>query len=229
MKKILLLTVSLSLLVCVSFAQKPKPVSPKPKNSPVEDTIQYSLGVYMMQQLFAKTGFVITNPTLFKKAIDDVANNKPLMVNPASTEARLLAYQRNFQLENGKKMEKLLFDKVKTTPGFSALPSGVYYSIITAGKGIVPTEKDTIILNVTTTLPDGTVIEDANKSKNSYLALLADMNPGLRDLILRMPEGTICRAIVPAALAYGEQGTSTIPPNSALIYDLGLVSVRKAR
>ena len=229
MKKIFLLTVSLSLLVCVSFAQKPKPVSPKPKNSPVEDTIQYSLGVYMMQQLFAKTGFVITNPTLFKKAIDDVANNKPLMVNPASTEARLLAYQRNFQLENGKKMEKLLFDKVKTTPGFNALPSGVYYSIATAGKGIVPTEKDTIVLNVTTTLPDGTVIEDANKSKNSYLALLADMNPGLRDLILRMPEGTICRAIVPAALAYGEQGTSTIPPNSALIYDLGLVSVRKAR
>lgn len=229
MKKSFLLTVSLSLLVCVSFAQKPKPAAPKPKTSAAEDTIQYSLGVYMMQQLFAKTGFVITNPTLFKKAIDDVANNKPLMVNPASTETRLLAYQRNFQLENGKKMEKLLFDKVKTTLGFNALPSGVYYSIVTAGKGIIPTEKDTIVLNVTTTLPDGTVIEDANKSKNSYLALLADMNPGLRDLILRMPEGTICRAIVPAALAYGEQGTSTIPPNSALIYDLGLVSVRRAK
>lgn len=229
MKKINLFTFALLILVSVSFAQKPKPIVSKPAKTAVEDTIQYSLGVYMMQQLFAKTGFTITNPTLFKKAIDDVANNKPLMVNPASTETRLLAYQRTFLLSKGKKAEELLFAKVKATPGFSALPNGVYYSVSTAGKGIVPTVKDTIVINVSTILPDGTVIEDASKSKNSYLALVGDMNPGLRDIILRMPEGTICRAIVPAALAYGEQGTSTIPPNSALIYDLGLVSVRKSK
>lgn len=227
MKKIILIATCFSLLVCVSFAQKPAP--PKPKSSPVEDTIQYSLGVYMMQQLFAKTGFTITNPTLFKKAIDDVMANKKLMVNPASTQDRLLNYQKTFLLAKGKKMEELLFAKVKGQPGFAVLPSGVNYSITTLGKGSIPTAKDTIIMNVTTTLPDGTVVEDANKTKQSYMALAGDLIPGLRDLVLRMPEGTIGRAIVPAALAYGEQGTATIPPNSAIIYDVALVSVKKGK
>ena len=98
MKKIIILSTCFSLLVAVSFAQKP---APKTKASATEDTIQYSLGVYMMQQLFAKTGFVVNDPVMFKKAIDDVLGNKKLMVNPATTQDRLLAYQRVYQLQKG--------------------------------------------------------------------------------------------------------------------------------
>lgn len=229
MKKNLLLATCFSMMVCIAFAQKTPPASAKTKASALEDTIQYSLGVYMMQQLFAKTGFVVNNPTLFKKAIDDVILNKPLMVNPASTQDRLLAYQKTYQLAKGKKLEEILFTKIKTTPGFSILPSGVMYSLVKDGQGIVPTLNDTVILNVIITLPEGTEIENTNKSKQSYMAITGEMIPGLRDILLRMKEGTICRAFIPASLAYGEQGTSTIPPNSAVIYDIALVSVKKAK
>ncbi len=227
MKRIILVSACFMMLAANVMAQKP--AAPKPKTSASEDTIQYALGVYMMQQLLAKTGFIVTNPTMFKKAIDDVAANKKLMVDPASTEERLLAYQRLFQQEKGKKLQELLFAKVKTTPGFSALPSGVYYSLSKMGTGVIPTAKDTVIMNVTTSLPDGTIIEDASKTKQSYMALAGDMIAGLRDVVLRMPEGTVCRAIVPYTLAYGEAGTATIPPNSAVIYDVALVTVRKAK
>lgn len=227
MKKAILTTLCFSLVVCASIAQKP--ATAKPKTDLQEDTIQYSLGVYMMQQLFAKTGFAVTNATMFKKAIDDVIANKKLMVNPASTQDRLLKYQKDFQLAKGKKLEELLFASVKGKAGFSALPSGVVYSLAKAGTGVIPTAKDTVIMNVITTLPDGTVVEDTNKSKTSYMALAGEMIPGLRDILLRMPEGTICRAIVPARLAYGETGTTTIPPSSAIIYDIALVSVKQAK
>lgn len=227
MKKAILTTLCFSLVVCASIAQKP--ATAKPKTDPREDTIQYSLGVYMMQQLFAKTGFAVTNATMFKKAIDDVIANKPLMVNPASTEARLLKYQKDFQLAKGKRLEELLFASVKGKVGFSALPSGVVYSLAKAGTGVIPTAKDTVIMNVITTLPDGTVVEDTNKSKTSYMALASEMVPGLRDVLLRMPEGTICRVLVPSRLAYGETGTTTIPPNSAIIYDIALVSVKQVK
>ncbi|MES2373720.1 MAG: FKBP-type peptidyl-prolyl cis-trans isomerase [Bacteroidota bacterium] len=226
MKKIILLSTSLLMLVSISFAQQ-RP-APK-KNSPVEDTIQYSLGVYMMQQLFAKTGFVVTDPVMFKKAIDDVIAKRPLMVNASSTEARLLAYQKVFLEEKGRQLEKLLFDKVKAEKSFTQIGGGVYYSVTKAGKGIRPTAKDTVILNVILTLPDGTVLDDTNKSKQSYMAIAGDMIPGLKEVLFRMEEGGICRAIIPAAMAYGSNGTPTIPVNSALIYDVALISVKPGK
>lgn len=227
MKKIILSACTLILMLSVAIAQKP--AAPKTKSDLREDTIQYTLGVYMMQQLLAKTGFVVSNPTLFKKAIDDVAANKPLMINPASAEDRLLAYQKLFQQEKGKKLEQLLFAKLKGQNAFTSLPSGVSYAVTTAGNGPVASLKDTVVLNIIGTLPDGTEIENTNKNKLSYMALVSEMMPGLRDVILKLKEGSIARAIIPASQAYGETGTATIPPNSALIYDIALVSVRKMK
>jgi hypothetical protein len=85
MKKIVVLFTCLLMLASASFGQ----AKPAPKTSAIEDTIQYSLGVYMMQQFFAKTGFVVNNPTLFTQAINDVLGNKKLMVDPTTTQARL--------------------------------------------------------------------------------------------------------------------------------------------
>ena len=228
MKKTILLATCLSLMVC-SFAQKPAVPAAKSKLAATEDTISYSLGVYMMQQLLAKTGFFPSNQALFKKAIDDVIQNKTLMVNPASTQDRLLAYQKTFQLAKGKKLEELLFAKIKTTPGFSFLPNGVSFLVSKVGEGRQPLLKDTVVLNVITTLPDGTEIDNTNKTKQSYMAIAGEMVPGLREILIRMKEGTICRAIVPASQAYGEEGTVNIPPNSAVIYDIALVSVKPAK
>lgn len=227
MKKIILLATCFSLIAVVSFAQRP--AAAKPKSTPSEDTIQYSLGVYMMQQLLAKTGFLVTDANLFKKAIDDVINKKPLMVNPATTEARLLAYQDIYQSEKNRRLEVLLMDKVKQEKGFTALPSGVYYSVVKAGTGIRPSAVDTVILNVICTLPDGTEVDNFNKTKQSYMSLAGEMIPGLKDVLFRMGEGAIVRAIIPAAQAYGSQGTLTIPKYSAVIYDVALVSVKQAK
>jgi FKBP-type peptidyl-prolyl cis-trans isomerase len=227
MKKIILLGTCLSIMVC-SLAQK-TPAPAKPRSNATEDTISYSLGVYMMQQLLAKTGFFPSNQVMFKKAIDDVIQNKTLMVNPASTQDRLLAYQKTFQLAKGRKLEELLFAKVKNSPGFATLPGGISYSVSKMGDGTQAKAKDTVIVNVITSLPDGTEIDNTNKTKQSYMAIVGEMVPGLREVLLRMKEGTICRAIVPAAMAYGEQGTATIPPNSAIIYDVALVQVKPAK
>jgi FKBP-type peptidyl-prolyl cis-trans isomerase len=226
MKKIIVLSTAFLLLVSAGFAQKP---APKAKSNPVEDTIQYSLGVYMMQQLFAKTGFVVNDQARFKKAIDDVLNNRKLEVNPATTQDRLLAYQRTYQLQRNRQLEAALFEKAKSEKGFTQLASGVMYAVAKAGTGIRPSAKDTIVVNVICTLADGTVVDDYNKTKSSYMALAGEMIPGLRDVLYRVEQGTIFRAILPAATAYGEPGTPTIPPNSALIYDIALIDVKPGK
>lgn len=226
MKKIILLATCFSLVVCVSFGQaRPAPSAAKVKA--IEDTIQYSLGIYMMDQL-TKTGFKVNNPTMFKKAVDDMITGKKPMVDQATAVNNLLAYQAVYQRERNRQVEALLFSKIKGQ-GFTELSTGVNYSISIPGQGMSPTAKDTVIMNVITTLPDGTVIDDTNKSKQSYMAIAGDMIPGLKDVLFRMREGGIARAIIPAAQAYGAIGTSSIPPNSAVIYDIALVKVRPAR
>ncbi len=225
MKKAILLTTCFALVACMGFSQTRK----APATSPQEDTIQYALGVYMMQQLLAKTGFQVTNPAMFKKAIDDVAANKKLMVDPADTEKRLLAYQEVYLREKGRILEQKLFDQMKTQPNYAKLPSGVMYTLVRTGQGPSPSLNDTVVVNINSQLPDGTVVDDVSKTKQSYMALVSDMIPGLRDVIGRMKEGSICRAILPASQAYGSVGTQNIPPNSALIYDIALVSVKRAK
>ena len=224
MKKMTLLAVFCILLNALAFAQKP--AISKAKTLPSEDTIQYSLGVYMMQQLFSRTGFVVTDATMFKKAIDDVIGKKKLMVDPVTTEARLITYRQENILEKNRRFEEMIINRVKKEKDFTALPSGVYYSVAKVGNGITPTVKDTVILNVICTLPDGTEVDNFNKTKRSYLSITSDMIPGLKDVLLHMREGSVVRAIVPASQAYGSAGTATIPPNSAVIYDLALLSVR---
>jgi FKBP-type peptidyl-prolyl cis-trans isomerase len=224
-KNVFAFIAALALVSGVTAQQKPAP-----KSNPKEDTIQYSLGVYMMQQYFAKSGMAVTNPTLFKKAIDDVLAGRKLMVDPATTQDRLISYQREFLLAKGRTLENLLVEKVKKEKGFMELGStGIYYSMVQQGKGSMPAAKDTVILNLITTLPDGTVVDDTNKSKTSYMALAGEMIPGLRELLVRMPEGSVIRAVVPARYAYGEQGNGVIPPNSAVIYDVALVTVKAAK
>lgn len=225
MKKFVFLFTLFLMFASASFAQ----TKPSSKQAAVEDTIQYSLGVYMMQQFFAKTGFRVTNPVLFTKAINDVLANRKLMVDPATTQDRLLQYQATFQNEKNKQLEKLLFEKVRAEKGFEALASGVYYTVQKNGTGIRPSAKDTVVLNIIITLPDGTEVENSNKAKSSFMALASELIPGLKDVLYRMPEGSVFRAIIPSAQAYGSDGNPVIPPYSALIYDVALVSVKQKR
>jgi FKBP-type peptidyl-prolyl cis-trans isomerase len=234
MKKTVVLFTCLLMLASASFGQA-KPAS---KAGAVEDTIQYSLGVYMMQQFFAKTGFKVNNPILFTKGINDylenIKSNKKMMIDPATTQARLFQYQATYVNEKNKELERILFDKVRSEKGFQVLASGVYYSIQVPGSGLKPTAKDTVVLNIIITLPDGTEVENSNKTKSSYMALAGEMIPGLKDVLFRVGEGAIFRAIIPSAQAYGEAGTSSggvavIPPFSAVIYDVALVTVKKGK
>jgi FKBP-type peptidyl-prolyl cis-trans isomerase len=228
MKKAILFTACLALMASVSFAQRGN--TRANATSAMEDTIQYTLGVYMMQQLLAKTGFQVINPTMFKKAIDDVAANRKLMIDPATTENRLLAYQELYNKEKGRILETKLFEVMKGVPGYATLPTGVMYNMVNPGTGPIPTLRDTVLVNIISQLPDGTIVDDVNKTRQSYMTLVSDMIPGLRDVVIKMKQGAVCRAILPASQAFGAAGNPpTIPPNSAVIYDIALVSVKTVK
>jgi FKBP-type peptidyl-prolyl cis-trans isomerase len=174
-----------------------------------------------------KNGFVIENPVLFKRGIDDVLQNKPLAVNDTTIVPRIAAYQLTTQNERSRQMEEQLFAALKGKPGVGVLPNGVHYLVIKTGDGVRPTAKDSIVFNAIGIFPDGTVFEDTYQKKQTISNVISNLIPGLNEAIQLMPEGSVWRIFVPSALAYGPAGLlNIIPPNTALVFDITLEEVK---
>lgn len=189
--------------------------------------MQYALGAYLAQWV-NNNGFLITNPSLFLKGMDDAFQNKPRMI-PDSLLAPLVAYyQRTGQKEKAVKQEQLLFAALRDKPGVGVLPNGVRYIVLKTGKGAHAGEQDSVSLHILAKLADGmTVVENTFQTGKPIVTTPAGLFPGLYDPLQMMAEGAKWQLFIPAVLAYGEKGTALIPANSALILEVELLSVKR--
>lgn len=193
----------------------------------INDSLQYTLGAYLGQWINNK-GFSINNPDLFIKGMDDVLNNKKLMVPAQTIAIKLDAYQKQQLNDRYNKQEKLLFENLKGKTGIGMLPPGVAYEVMKAGAGVRPQPTDTVLLHVKGYLPDGKSFEDTYLKKAPLKAIPATLIKGMNEILQIMPVGSTWRVYIPSHLAYAEKGlTGVIPPYSALIFEVELISTIK--
>lgn len=229
MKSTIITLAALLITINISAQQQPVKSTDVPQTvvkliSPA-DTLQYTLGAFIGQWM-VKNGFAINDPVLFKRGMDDVLQNKPLVVNDTTIVPRIAAHQLTTRNERSRQMEEQLFAALKGKSGIGVLPNGVHYLALEEGNGIRPTAKDSIVINAVGVFPDGTVFEDTRKKK-PIKNITSGLIPGLNTAIQLMPEGSVWRIFVPSALAYGPAGLSNlIPPYTALIFDITLVEVK---
>ena len=213
------------------FAQKP---TMKPSNTVqpaiikltnATDTMQYILGAYLAQWMNTN-GFAVNNPTIFLRGMDDVLQNKQRTIPDSIITPAVNFYQQAGLKAKSTRREKELFDGLKDKPGVGVFPNGVKYVVASSGKGPRPTETDSISLNLIARLPDGTVVEDTYQAKKPFSATPASFFPGLKATLQEMPEGSKWTIFVPSAMAYGDKGTTLIPPFSALVLEVELILVK---
>ena len=124
---------------------------------------------------------------------------------------------KKFLDENGKK------DGVKTTK------SGLQYKVEKEGKGVKPTEKDSVTVHYEGRLLDGTVFDSSLERKEPVTFGVTDVIPGWVEGLQLMPEGSKYTFYIPSNLAYGETGAPpSIPPNATLTFDVELLKVGAA-
>jgi len=113
----------------------------------------------------------------------------------------------------------------KTKPGVVALPSGVQYKILKAGKGKKPAADSLVECRYRGTLIDGAVFEstDARRAMSVYVSTFL---PGLKEAVMLMPAGSKWQIVVPPKLAYRELGNRGVGPNATLIYEMELLAVK---
>ena len=104
---------------------------------------------------------------------------------------------------------------------------GVQVIIIDSDKEDPSRPGDAVAIHYTGWLTaDGTMFESSLTSCKTFTFVLerGDVIRGWDEGIVGMSPGDIRRLIIPAAIAYGEQGSENVPPNSGLTFDVELLA-----
>lgn len=128
--------------------------------------------------------------------------------------------------EEEAKKEQAFFEKNKQNKNIKTTDSGIQYEVITEGTGPQPAATDSVRVEYTGTLLDGTEFDGTKKQGKPADLIVNQTIPGWSEGIQLMKEGSRFRLYIPAKLAYGEKGVyGVIPPNSPLIFDIELVKI----
>ncbi len=121
--------------------------------------------------------------------------------------------------------EKFLAEN-KSKEGVKVTKSGMQYKIIQEGKGAIPKDTDKIKLHIIGKFLDGEEFQNTYKMDMVPEIALNDVNlKGWKEALTMMPVGSKWTVFLPPALAYGEQDTGVIPPNSVVVFDIELVDI----
>jgi len=199
------------------------------------DKVSYALGLGIGHQLKAMGGdkLVIDD---FAQAIKDVISDAKTQMD--MKEAQIIAsnFMAEVEEENKKKREEIgamlrvageqfLADNAKKE-GVTVLASGLQYKILTQGNGRKPKATDSVKCHYEGRLIDGTVFDSSYRRGTPAVFGLNQVIAGWTEGVLLMAEGSKYRFFIPYNLAYGANGAGdSIPPYSALIFDVELISI----
>jgi FKBP-type peptidyl-prolyl cis-trans isomerase FklB len=134
------------------------------------------------------------------------------------------------QGETNKAAGQAFLEANKSKPGVITTTNGLQYKVITEGSGDSPGPEDTVTVNYRGTLIDGTEFDSSEKAGHPVTLRVNGVIRGWTEALTQMKPGAKWQLFIPSDLAYGERGSPPrIGPNSALIFDVELVSVQKPK
>ncbi|WAJ69964.1 FKBP-type peptidyl-prolyl cis-trans isomerase [Catenovulum adriaticum] len=224
-------------------------VESQPTQQQEADTLQtmtekqaYGLGVNFGSQLKSTVEQINAvglglDIELVKKGVEDTLSGNPEL-SPEDIQAALQELQKQHQeMESAKKAEegkvfleegeKFLAENAKKD-GITTTDSGLQYEVIESGEGDSPKATDTVKVHYTGTLIDGTKFDSSVDRGEPATFPLNRVIPGWTEGVQLMQVGSKYRFYVPYDLAYGENGTGSIPPYATLIFDVELLSIESA-
>ena len=199
-----------------------------------KDKESYSLGYQFGQSL--KIQGVDVNLDLYVFGVKDFLDGKQPAMTPEEIRTTLSELQKRIMAAREKELKEMaeknlgpnmaFLEENKKKEGIKVLPSGLQYKVLTEGSGKSPKATDSVTVNYIGTLINGTEFDNSYKRGQPATFQPTVVIPGWNEALQLMKEGSKWQLFIPPALAYGERGMGPVPPNSTLIFEVELISVK---
>ena len=137
-----------------------------------------------------------------------------LVINPGNQQPSRTETEAQFMADN------------RNAEGVVTTASGLQYQIVQEGTGPRPGPNDTVTIDYTGTLLDGTVFDSSVQRGEPITYPLTGFIQGWQEGVQLMPVGSKFRFWIPPELAYGTRGSGgVIPPNATLVFDVELLGI----
>ena len=201
-----------------------------------QQKVSYSLGLIFASQV--KPTMPELDLEAFTAAVKDSYDDAEPKLNDQQVQEVMQAFQQKKMeeqkalyeqqvAENKSKGEAFMADNAKRD-GVTTTDSGLQYEQLVAGTGAQPAATDKVTVHYTGTLIDGTKFDSSVDRGEPATFPLNGVIKGWTEGLQLMKEGGKAKLVIPAQLAYGEQGSGgAIPPNSTLVFTVELIKVEK--
>jgi FKBP-type peptidyl-prolyl cis-trans isomerase len=213
----------------------PSPMTRKEKES-------YAAGVDMANTI--KRQKIEVDPGLFARGVKDGLSGDPLLMSDDEINKSVSAFrielrqrmqetrknqsqaQKVAAANNRKAGEAFLAANAKVE-GVVTLPGGLQYKMLKEGDGRTPTDADTVVCRYRRASVDGAEIDRSDPDGKPATLKLAELIPGWREGLKRMPAGSKWQLFVPPRLAYGAEGDGRrVGPDATLLIEVELLAVK---
>jgi FKBP-type peptidyl-prolyl cis-trans isomerase FkpA len=166
-----------------------------------------------------------------KKGLMDQVDGKALRVKPEDIQMKARQLERDrreVRHQADLKKNETELAKLAKEPGMQKLPSGVMVKVLTKGTGEQPKPTDTVSVNYKGTLTDGKEFDSSYKRGKPAEFPLNGVIKCWTEGVGAMKVGEKAKLVCPSDLAYGPASPpgSGIPPDSILIFEVELLSVK---
>lgn len=237
MKKTLFLALTLAMAWPVS-AQEAASSAQTDETAPAAEQTQdpaernkmlYSLGFLLGDNL--KHQLVLDNEDDYKalsQGMRDSLLNKSSQTDLDAYKPQIIEkYQKDAQIISQKREadQKEYLENFSKEKGVKVLDNGAMIKLAKKGKGRNPKADSKVTVNYEGKLIDGTKFDSSYDRGEAFTAKLTDVVPCWTKALQQMRPASKATVVCPAATAYGNRPVGVIPPNSALVFDVELISV----
>lgn len=192
-----------------------------------KDSLSYALGTDVARSLKAN-GFELDIKMLTEGITQQMKGSDLLLSEDKSAEVIQASVYKIREKKNAelRKPGEDFLAKNKLNPNIKVTAEGIQYEILKEGDGLHPTTTDEVLVHYIGTLVNGEKF-DSTHDRNQPLNLpLTSVIKGWQIGIPLMRVGSKYRFYIPYNLAYGERGSGSIPPFSALIFEVDLLEIK---
>lgn len=203
-----------------------------------KDKLSYSIGMDIGGNLQRQS--IDIDPDILAQGIKDSLSGGKLLLSEEEFRNTMTNFRKEMMAkqqsqlkglsEKNKKEGEAFLDENKKKKGVVTLPSGLQYKVVKEGEGDIPKLTDTVTVHYKGTLIDGTEFDSSYGRGQPATFPVNGVISGWTEALQLMKAGSTWQLFIPSSLAYSERGAGgKIGPNSTLIFDVELLSIKKAQ